>query len=85
MLPVTKEKSNLAHMLRKSCASNVQLAHVKYNKPSKSRSEAIAMPVICSPSQHGFLPVFSTVGKLYYILILDTTIDDLNGLLFSQI
>ena len=31
---------------------------------SKSLSEAIAMPIICSLIQHGFLPVFSIAGKI---------------------
>ena len=31
---------------------------------SKSRSRAITMPMIFSPIQHGFLPVFSIVGKI---------------------
>ena len=31
---------------------------------SKSRSEVITMPMICSLIQHGFLTVFSIVGKI---------------------
>ena len=31
---------------------------------SKSRSETITMPMICSPIEHGFLPVFSIERKV---------------------
>ena len=31
---------------------------------SKSRFETIAMLMICSLMEHGFLPVFSVVGKI---------------------
>ena len=31
---------------------------------SKSHSETITMPVICSPIEHGFLPVFSIEKKV---------------------
>ena len=31
---------------------------------SKSRSETITMPIICSQIEHGFLPVFSIEGKV---------------------
>ena len=70
--PMTKENSKgmkdfsalkVSHVSRKP----LQCIHITTPYAvtlSKSRSETITMPMICSLIEHGFLPVFSVEGKV---------------------
>ena len=64
--------SNVSHVSKNPYNAYTLELHTQATL-SKSRSETIAMPMICSLIAHGFLPVFSTEGKviLYSELILN--------------
>ena len=74
--------SNISHVSRKRlqsiAATTPVTGHVVGVTLSKLRFETIPMPMICSLIEHGFLPVFSMVGKI--ILNFNTLIwDSRNG------
>ena len=66
--------SNVSHVSRKHYTAYTLQLHTQVTL-SKSRSETITMPMICSLVEHGFLLVFSIEGKVmlysnekYYML-----------------
>ena len=58
--------SNVSHVPRKPLQC-IDVTTPVIVTLSKSCSETIAMPTICSLIEHGFLSVFSMVGKCYIL------------------
>ena len=61
---MTKENSKGMKDLSASNVRKVTFQGRPYNVLSKSRSETITMPMICSLIEHGFLPVVSIQRKV---------------------
>ena len=57
-----KEMNDFKH---RSVFKEALTIHKHYNFICRSRSQAIAMPMIFSLTQHDFLPVFSILRKHY--------------------
>ena len=55
--------SDVNHVSRKPLQC-INITTPRASQVVESRSESIAIAMFCSLIQHGFLPVFSTVGKI---------------------
>ena len=67
--------SNISHISRKPFNAYRLQLHTQVTL-SKSRSETITMPMICSLIEHGVLPIFAVEGKVMLYFEINLKTDD---------